>query len=124
MLRGNTFTNEFMFVVMNVARKIQNVRDKRIAACSRMKPTGPARSGRPDDRLRAIRGTTLRVAPDPGFRFRSIQATLRRRSPVLDLERRFCPSVSAKSPQKSCFFVPFTPRPKPPKMAGVGDSSG
>jgi hypothetical protein len=47
-----------------------------------------------------------------------------RRSSVLEVKRRFCPSVAAKRPQKSRFLVPFTPRPKPPKMAGVGDSSG
>jgi hypothetical protein len=39
------------------------------------------------------------------------------------VQRRFCSSVAAKRPQRSRFLVPFTPRLKPPKMAGVGDSS-
>ena len=35
-----------------------------------MEPTGPARSGRPDDRLRAIRGPSSRLNATPGFHFR------------------------------------------------------
>src|SRR6201985_1928200 len=44
----------------------------RNSSCSRMEPTGPARSGRPDDRLREIRGLRRGGIPDcatlhPGY---------------------------------------------------------
>jgi hypothetical protein len=38
------------------------------AIVARMKPTGLARSGRPDDRLREIRGTIADVSALPGLR--------------------------------------------------------
>jgi hypothetical protein len=41
---------------------------------ARMEPTGPARSGRPDDRLRAVRGLGGNVVP--GFCYRSTRAAL------------------------------------------------
>ena len=42
-----------------------------------MKPTGPARSGRPDDRLREIRGRLTSFKADPGFH--SVPSGLRRK---------------------------------------------
>ena len=44
-------------------------------AVARMKPTGPARSGRPDDRLSEMRGQRWTIIMVPRITLRSIRAT-------------------------------------------------
>jgi len=48
-----------------------------LVVVARMQPTGPARSGRPDDRLRVIRGAAFKLRRRSRISLRCIRATVR-----------------------------------------------
>ena len=78
--RVATFTREYS---QQNARKANNhrrfLRAHNKGRVARMEPTGPARSGRPDDRLRVIRDCAVPPSMPPRISLRSIRATKRAR---------------------------------------------